>query len=243
MSTEDEATIDVVGQTVTDLEVMEISELVNLLFDATWSSPTSGCVRPTLEEVDVPDSGVRYLRRDDSVCFQLTDDCLHINASYVLMAPIENISIQSVCIDNADQKQPKESKLTDNKSKAKLQPGAIQPLYDKILVIRDDSKDKTEGGLLIPENAKEKSLTGIVNAVGEGRVSEDGFLTPLRIKEGDKVLFGKYAGTEVVYDDVTYVLMSEHEVLAVIKDSPQNVLDSNQPIDGSELLLESSEEE
>ncbi len=88
----------------------------------------------------------------------------------------------------------------------------IQPLYDRVLVRRRADKDKTAGGLYIPDAAKDKAQTGDVIAVGEGRMTDAGNLTPLRIKKGDVVFFGKYAGTEAGDD---YVILREDDILGL----------------------------
>ena len=93
---------------------------------------------------------------------------------------------------------------------------AIRPLQDRIIVKRLDEEEKTKGGIIIPDTAKEKPLEGSVIAVGNGRVLEDGKVRPLDIKKGDKVLFGKYAGTEIKIDGIEHLILREEDVLAVI---------------------------
>jgi chaperonin GroES len=94
---------------------------------------------------------------------------------------------------------------------------AIRPLQDRIIVKRLDEEEKTKGGIIIPDTAKEKPLEAAVIAVGNGRVLEDGKVRPLDIKKGDKVLFGKYAGTEIKIDGVEHLILREDDVLAVIE--------------------------
>jgi len=95
----------------------------------------------------------------------------------------------------------------------------IKPLYDKIVVERfEEKEEKTPSGIIIPDTAKEKPQFGKVIAVGPGRLLDNGELKPLSVKEGDVVLFNKYAGNEVEVDGKTYLVMSEDEVLAVIED-------------------------
>jgi len=95
----------------------------------------------------------------------------------------------------------------------------IKPLYDKIVVERfEEKEEKTPSGIIIPDTAKEKPQFGKVVAVGPGRLLDNGDLKPLSVKEGDVVLFNKYAGNEVEVDGKTYLVMSEDEVLAVIED-------------------------
>lgn len=93
---------------------------------------------------------------------------------------------------------------------------SFTPLRDKILVSRSKADTKTKGGLFIPETVTEKPLEGTVIAVGKGAVSPNGLLVPNDIRVGDVILFGKYAGTEVVIDDVEHIIMGEGEVLGII---------------------------
>jgi chaperonin GroES len=93
----------------------------------------------------------------------------------------------------------------------------IRPLGDKVLIKRLEAEEKTAGGILLPDSAKEKPKKGKIIAVGEGRQLESGEKAPLQVKKGDTVLFGSYAGTEVTVDGEEYLLMSETEVLAIVK--------------------------
>jgi len=93
---------------------------------------------------------------------------------------------------------------------------AIRPLRDRVLVKRLESEEKTKGGIIIPDAAKEKPLEGKVVAVGSGKLLEDGKIRPLDLKVGDKILFGKYTGTEVKLDGEEMVILREDDVLAVI---------------------------
>jgi chaperonin GroES len=93
----------------------------------------------------------------------------------------------------------------------------IRPLGDKVLIKRLEAEEKTTGGILLPDSAKEKPKKGKVIAVGEGRQLESGEKAPFQVKEGNTVLFGSYAGTEVTVDGEEYLLMSETEVLAIVK--------------------------
>lgn len=93
----------------------------------------------------------------------------------------------------------------------------IRPLYDKILVKRLESEQKTAAGIIIPDTAQEKTQMGSVVAVGDGRVSQDGSKKPLIVKSGDKILFGKYSGTEVEFDGEEYLILKEDEVLGIIE--------------------------
>ena len=94
----------------------------------------------------------------------------------------------------------------------------IKPLHDRILVQRLEEEEKTESGIIIPDTAKEKPVMGKVIAVGDGRILENGQKQPLTVKEGDKILFGKYAGTEVKIKGEEYLIMREDDVLAVIEE-------------------------
>ncbi|MCX7675029.1 MAG: co-chaperone GroES [Bdellovibrionaceae bacterium] len=93
---------------------------------------------------------------------------------------------------------------------------AVRPLHDRILVKRMSEDEKTAGGLYIPDTAKEKPQKGEIVAVGKGRVTEDGKVLPLEVKVGDKVLFGKYAGTELKLNGQEYLMMREEDILGVI---------------------------
>jgi chaperonin GroES len=93
----------------------------------------------------------------------------------------------------------------------------LRPLNDRVIVQRIESEQKTKGGIIIPDTAKEKPQKGKVVAVGDGRVGEDGKRIPLNVKEGDLVLFSKYAGNEVTIDDQEYLIMREDDILAVIQ--------------------------
>jgi chaperonin GroES len=92
----------------------------------------------------------------------------------------------------------------------------IRPLADRIVVKRTQNEEKTKGGIIIPDTAKEKPIEGVVIAVGAGKVLKNGKVRPLDVKAGDKVLFGKYSGTEVKLDGVEHVLLREDDLLAVL---------------------------
>jgi chaperonin GroES len=94
---------------------------------------------------------------------------------------------------------------------------AIRPLQDRIIVKRLAEEEKTKGGIIIPDTAKEKPLEGQVIAVGNGRILEDGKVRPLDVKKGDKVLFGKYAGTEIKIDGTEHLILREEDILAVLE--------------------------
>ena len=93
----------------------------------------------------------------------------------------------------------------------------IRPLQDRLIVKRVPEEEKTKGGIIIPDTAKEKPLEGKVIAVGNGRVLEDGKVRPLDVKAGDKVLFGKYAGTEVKIDGEEHVILKEDDVVGIVE--------------------------
>ena len=92
----------------------------------------------------------------------------------------------------------------------------IRPLQDRILVRRVQEEDKTKGGIIIPDTAKEKPIEGEVMAVGSGKVTDKGDVRPLEVKKGDRILFGKYSGTEVKVEGVEHLILREDEVLGVI---------------------------
>jgi chaperonin GroES len=93
----------------------------------------------------------------------------------------------------------------------------IRPLQDRVIVQRLEEEEKTKGGIIIPDTAKEKPQQGKVIAVGKGKVNEDGKVTPLDVKVGNKILFGKYSGTEVKIDGEDYLIMREEDILGVIE--------------------------
>ena len=93
----------------------------------------------------------------------------------------------------------------------------IRPLHDRIIVERLEEETKTAAGIIIPDSAKEKPQQGKVIAVGKGKVTEDGKVLPLDVKKGDRVLFGKYAGTEVKLDGKEYLMMREDDILGVVE--------------------------
>jgi chaperonin GroES len=93
----------------------------------------------------------------------------------------------------------------------------IRPLHDRIIVERLEEETKTAGGIIIPDTAKEKPQQGKVIAAGKGKKTEDGKLLPLDVKVGDKILFGKYAGTEIKIEGKEYLMMREDDVLGVIE--------------------------
>jgi chaperonin GroES len=93
----------------------------------------------------------------------------------------------------------------------------IRPLHDRIIVERVEEETKTAGGLIIPDTAKEKPQQGKVIAVGKGKVTEDGKLVGMDVKVGDRILFGKYAGTEIKIEGKEYLMMREDDVLGVIE--------------------------
>jgi len=94
---------------------------------------------------------------------------------------------------------------------------SIRPLNDRILVQRIEAEQKTAGGILIPDNAKEKPAEGRVVAVGSGKILENGARRSLEVKVGDRVLFGKWSGTEVKIDGIEQLLVKEEEVLAIME--------------------------
>jgi chaperonin GroES len=95
----------------------------------------------------------------------------------------------------------------------------FRPLHDRVLVRRIEAEDKTQGGIIIPDTAKEKPVEAEVLAVGPGARSEDGKLLPLDVKQGDRVLFGKWAGTDVVIEGEDRLILKEADILGVIEGS------------------------
>ena len=93
---------------------------------------------------------------------------------------------------------------------------SFRPLHDRVLVRRVEAEEKTAGGIIIPDTAKEKPQEGEVVAVGSGAKAEDGKVTPLDVKSGDRILFGKWSGTEVKVDGEELLIMKESDILGVI---------------------------
>jgi len=93
----------------------------------------------------------------------------------------------------------------------------VRPLHDRLIVKRLEEEEKTKGGIIIPDTAKEKPIEGKVIAAGEGRINKDGKKIPMEVKKGDRILFAKYAGIEVKMDGEEYLMMKEDDVLAVIE--------------------------
>ncbi len=93
----------------------------------------------------------------------------------------------------------------------------IKPLHDKVLIKRVDEETKTAGGIIIPDTAKEKPSEGIVEAVGNGFRAEDGKIIPMSVKAGDRVLFGKWAGTEIKINGEARLIIKESDILAIVE--------------------------
>jgi chaperonin GroES len=93
----------------------------------------------------------------------------------------------------------------------------VRPLHDRILVERLEEQEVRRGGIIIPDTAKEKPQEGKVMAVGNGKIGDDGKRIPLDVKAGDKILFGKYSGSEVKIDDKDYLILREEDVLAILE--------------------------
>ena len=93
----------------------------------------------------------------------------------------------------------------------------VKPLHDRLIIKTLEEEEKTKGGIIIPDTAKEKPVEGKVIAVGAGRIKKDGTKMPLEIKKGDRVLYAKYAGTEIKIDGEEYLMMREDDILAIIE--------------------------
>jgi chaperonin GroES len=98
----------------------------------------------------------------------------------------------------------------------------VKPLHDRILIKRVEEKETVKGGIIIPDTAKEKPQEGEVIAVGGGKKTEEGKVIPLDVKAGDRILFGKYSGTEIKIDDQEYLIIREDEVLGIIEAAKQS---------------------
>ena len=92
----------------------------------------------------------------------------------------------------------------------------IKPLHDRVIVQRTEGEEKTKGGIIIPDTAKEKPQKGKVVAVGKGKITDDGKVQPLEVKAGDEVLFGKYAGTEFKMSGEEYLMMREEDIFGIV---------------------------
>ena len=93
----------------------------------------------------------------------------------------------------------------------------MKPLFDRVLVKRVEAEEKVKGGIIIPDTAKEKPMEGKVIAVGAGRLDDEGKRIPMEVKSGDRILFGKYAGTEIKIDDDEHIILREDEILGIIQ--------------------------
>ena len=93
----------------------------------------------------------------------------------------------------------------------------ITPLYDRVLIQRTDSEQTSAGGIIIPDTAQEKTQVAEVVATGEGKISKDGSIVPLKVKKGDKILFGKYSGTEINVGGQDYLIVKEDEILGIVE--------------------------
>ena len=98
----------------------------------------------------------------------------------------------------------------------------VKPLHDRILIKRVEEKETIKGGIIIPDTAKEKPQEGEVIAVGGGKKTEEGKVIPMDVKAGDRILFGKYSGTEIKIDDQEYLIIREDEVLGIIEAAKQS---------------------
>ncbi len=93
----------------------------------------------------------------------------------------------------------------------------IRPLHDRVIVKRIEEEETTKGGIIIPDTAKEKPIEGKVVAVGAGKLMDNGKMQPLEVKKGDKILFGKYAGTDIKIEDEEHLIMREEDIIAIVE--------------------------
>ena len=96
----------------------------------------------------------------------------------------------------------------------------FRPLHDRVVVRRIEAEEKTAGGIIIPDTAKEKPMEGEIVSVGPGARDENGKLVPLDVKAGDRILFGKWSGTEIKLDGVEYLIMKESDIMGIVEGSP-----------------------
>jgi chaperonin GroES len=108
-------------------------------------------------------------------------------------------------------------KLTPVRNWEKEKAVKIRPLQDRVLVRREESEERTAGGIIIPDTAKEKPMEGTVIAVGPGAKDEDGKVHPLDVKKGDRILFGKWSGTEVMVEGEELLIMKESDIMGIIQ--------------------------
>jgi len=92
----------------------------------------------------------------------------------------------------------------------------VRPLHDRVLIQRIEEKETIKGGIIIPDSAKEKSQEGEVIAVGNGKVLDDGTILPIEVKPGDRILFGKYSGTEIKIEGQDYIILREDEIIGIL---------------------------
>ncbi len=93
----------------------------------------------------------------------------------------------------------------------------LTPLYDRVIVKSQAPEEVTKGGIIIPDTAKEKPMQGTIVATGNGKLTEDGKITPLQVKVGDNVIYGKYSGTEITIEGEEYLMMRESDIFAIVK--------------------------
>ena len=126
-----------------------------------------------------------------------------------------------IIIPDSAKEKPAEGEVVAVGNGKVLEGGQVRPLDvkvgDRILVKRVQEEERTRGGIIIPDSAKEKPVEGEVVAVGNGKVTEQGKLQPLAVKKGDRILFGKYSGTEIKVDGVEHLILREEEVLGIIE--------------------------
>ncbi len=108
-------------------------------------------------------------------------------------------------------------KRINTKNKMEVEVMKLKPLHDRVLVKRLEEEEKTKGGIIIPDTAKEKPIKGEIMAVGPGRLTDDGKRIEMSVKVGDKVMFSKYAGTEVKIEGEEYLIMREDDIVAIIE--------------------------
>ena len=114
--------------------------------------------------------------------------------------------------------QPAKSDERNNEEGKEGSSMQIAPLADRVLVRPLEAEEKTKGGIILPDTAKEKPQEGRVMAVGKGKVSDDGKFQPMEVKVGDKILYGKYSGTEIKIEDIEHLIIRQEDILAVIQD-------------------------
>jgi chaperonin GroES len=133
-------------------------------------------------------------------------------------AAIEGLAAESAQVwEDADRDEEKDTRYLPGPAKKEVWEMKVRPLHDRVIVIRVDEKEKTSGGIIIPDTAKEKPQEGKVVAVGPGKTAKNGRRIALDLKENDRILFGKYAGTDIEIDGIEHLILRQDDILGVME--------------------------